>query len=172
MILYIRNAVFLALLLVFSFPVWSQGSSAPCSAPEYAQFDFWVGKWNVVDRKSRQPAGKNTIQKTLGGCILFESWNGGGTMGHSFNTFDVKRGVWHQTWVDNQGTVLQLDGSLKDGAMVLEGKGLAKNGKTELLHRITWTPQEDTVRQHWEVSKNGGKTWRNVFDGIYSRISD
>lgn len=34
---------------------------------------------------------------------------------------------------------------------------------------ITWTSNEDgTVRQHWRASKDG-KTWQDVFDGIYSR---
>lgn len=32
--------------------------------------------------------------------------------------------------------------------------------------RITWTPNADgTVRQHWEQSTDGGKTWTTAFDG-------
>ena len=38
------------------------------------------------------------------------------------------------------------------------------------IERITWTPNADgTVRQHWEQSTDGGKTWTTAFDGLYRR---
>ena len=37
------------------------------------------------------------------------------------------------------------------------------------LQRITWTPLEGgVVRQLWETSKDGGRTWAVVFDGRYA----
>ena len=39
-----------------------------------------------------------------------------------------------------------------------------------LQQRITWTPNADaTVRQLWETSEDGGKTWSVAFDGRYVR---
>jgi hypothetical protein len=36
--------------------------------------------------------------------------------------------------------------------------------------RVTWTPQPDgRVRQLWESSSDGGRTWTVVFDGLYAR---
>jgi len=33
-----------------------------------------------------------------------------------------------------------------------------------------WMPLQDgRVRQHWEATTDGGKTWTTVFDGYYSR---
>jgi hypothetical protein len=36
-----------------------------------------------------------------------------------------------------------------------------------LLQRITWTPEQDGVRQHWQSSADDGATWTTVFDGHY-----
>jgi hypothetical protein len=143
---------------------------APCSAPEYAQFDFWLGDWDVSN-----PAGKvgghNHITKEYGGCVLQEHWNGsGGSVGSSFNIYDPVRKVWHQTWVDNGGTLLEIEGGLKDGSMVMTGEQLQPDGKT-VLHRITWTPKAGKVRQFWETSADDGKTWTTAFDGLYSKAS-
>lgn len=140
----------------------------PCSAPEYRQFDFWLGDWEVRDPKGKV-VGHNTIEKILDGCVLRESWEGvSGSVGHSFNGYRKRMGTWHQTWVDNQGLVLVLDGGLKDGSMVLEGDILGRDGAT-VHNRITWTPNEDgSVRQHWQMRKEGEEDWRTVFDGTYT----
>jgi hypothetical protein len=37
-------------------------------------------------------------------------------------------------------------------------------------HRITWSQEpEGRLRQLWESSKDGGRTWTTVFDGIYAK---
>ncbi len=141
----------------------------PCTIAEHRQFDFWIGEWDVFDRAGNQ-IGTNRIEAKLGGCVLHEHWKaqGGGSVGESFNIYDGTRGVWHQTWVDNQGTLLMLEGRLKEGAMVLEGKTQNATGHT--LHRVTWTPNADgSVRQHWQSSQDGGTSWSTAFDGKYVR---
>jgi hypothetical protein len=99
-----------------------------------------------------------------------EHWAGvRGLHGSSFNTYDAGRKSWHQTWVDDSGTLLLLDGGLRSGSMVLQGSSIGADGKST-LNRITWTPLKNgTVRQHWTISTDGGKTWTDAFDGIYSR---
>ena len=38
------------------------------------------------------------------------------------------------------------------------------------IQRITWTPLDGgRVRQHWESTTDGGKTWVTAFDGLYTR---
>jgi hypothetical protein len=133
-------------------------------------FDFWIGEWDVFGPEGRQ-VGTNTITALFGTGALAEHWRGtGGVEGRSLNAWDELRGGWHQTWVDSGGGVLMLDGGLHDGAMVLEGLAPGEgDGSAPERQRITWTPRDGEVRQHWEVSSDGGTTWRTAFDGRYVR---
>src|SRR5512143_140697 len=95
--------------------------SGPCDAPEYRQFDFWAGDWQVT-RPDGSVAGTNRITLEYGGCVLHEHYaTPKGYSGESLNTFDAGRKVWHQTWVDSTGTLLLLEGGLRGRDMVLEG---------------------------------------------------
>jgi hypothetical protein len=143
----------------------------PCSRSEHRQFDFWVGEWDVQDPKGNR-AGENSIKSILGGCVILESWRGArGANGTSVNAFDASRGVWHQTWVDDQGGLLQLEGHATDGRMVLEGQKARREGGPS-RERITWERKSgDRVRQLWESSTDEGKTWKVLFDGLYVRAA-
>ena len=92
----------------------------------------------------------------------------------SLNFYDAAAGRWHQSWTDNQGQPLLLAGSLRGGRMVLESAAsdsAARGGAAPAARqRVTWTPLPGgDVRQLWEVSADGGATWRTVFDGRYTR---
>ena len=141
-----------------------------CTSPEYRQFDFWIGDWDVTS--GGQPAGSNSIHAIHNGCALQENWQGsgdGGISGSSFNIYDKASDKWHQTWVDGSGTLLQLDGGLEGGVMVLSGERPARDGSGMATHRISWTPNPDgTVRQLWEASKDAGENWTALFDGLYT----
>jgi hypothetical protein len=141
---------------------------AGCTAAAHHQFDFWLGDWDVTDGKGKV-AGRNRIVSLHDGCVLQESWSGaGGFTGTSLNAYDADRKAWHQTWVDNNGGVLQLDGTFADGKMILAGASL-DDGK-QVLQRITWERLPDgRVRQLWESSKNNGTTWTVAFDGYYAK---
>jgi hypothetical protein len=74
---------------------------------------------------------------------------------------------WRQTWVDDRGNVLVLTGQYRDAKMSLEGEAPGDNGLT-VRNRITWSRlSEGRVRQLWETSRDGGKTWGVEFDGTY-----
>ena len=143
-------------------------AAKPCASLSHRQFDFWLGTWNVT--QAGKTAGQNKIESILNGCALMESWKGtGGVTGHSLNTYDSTRDVWHQTWVDSTGSLLTLEGRFKEGAMVLEGVASDEKGN-KARQRITWTaPSRDEVRQLWQSSTDNGKTWKTEFDGLYSR---
>jgi hypothetical protein len=174
-----RRAIFLALLFPLALPAQQADSpasadAAPCSAPEHRQFDFWIGQWDVT--ANGQAAGTNAIRPVHDGCALHESWQGageGGISGSSYNIYDQASGRWHQTWVDAGGTLLQLDGGMVDGSMVLNGSRPARNGGGMTLHRITWTPSVDgSVRQLWEASQDDGNSWNVLFDGRYTKRAE
>jgi hypothetical protein len=162
----------LALSLLAVGAAWPQAappSRPSCAAAEHRQFDFWLGRWEVVDTAGRV-VGTNHIESVLGGCVVRETWTGAaGTEGRSYNLFDRATQQWHQTWVDDAGTLLRLSGGLENGAMVMSGHVLSAQGG-RVLHRIVWTPLEDgRVRQHWQASQDEGGTWGTVFDGLYRK---
>ncbi len=146
-------------------------ASAPrssCGGPEFHQFDFWIGDWDVHDANGK-PVGRNRIAAVQKGCALTEQWEGrGGVTGTSLNAWDAERKRWHQTWIDSSGGLLLLDGGLVDGKMVLSGTANDSSGKPA-RQRITWQKLSDgRVRQTWESSADGGATWTVAFDGYYS----
>jgi hypothetical protein len=160
--------VALGLLLGGTAP--AQQPPAGCTAPEYRQFDFWIGDWAVSDSAGRVPYGTNLVTREEDGCLVHEHWHGtrGGT-GQSFNFFDRRSGHWTQVWVASRGNVLQLSGHLDGASMVLEGEGVSPTGQA-IRNRIAWTPEPDgRVRQVWSTSSDGGATWSVGFDGWYRR---
>jgi hypothetical protein len=146
----------------------AQPATRPCSDAAHRQFDFWVGEWNV-HKPDGTVAGSNSITREYGDCVVHERYTTpGGYSGESLNTFDAQRKVWHQTWVDNTGLLLVLEGRLVDKSMVLEGQTQGAEGAVT-KHRITWTPKEDgTLRQLWE-STNAKGEWGVAFDGHYKK---
>ncbi len=109
----------------------------------------------------------------MNGCVIKESYSTPtGYHGESFNIYDKATNQWHQTWVDNNGMLLNLWGQLKSNSMVLTGTGKNQQGQ-EVRHKITWTPLVNgSVRQHWQMSQDHGVTWQTLFDGNYTQSSD
>jgi hypothetical protein len=141
-----------------------------CDDPAHRQFDFWLGEWDVTNARSpdpKRPPAKSRITSLLDGCAILEEFdNPRGYSGKSLNFHGG--GKWHQTWIDNQGAPLFLEGGIEGRDMVLSDVSPG-----EVVNRITWSSLEGgRVRQHWETSKDGGKTWETAFDGLYTpRVS-
>src|SRR5579863_5211998 len=95
-------------------PAASAGSSksAACAAPEYHQFDFWVGDWDAFDIDNpTAPVARTRVDRILDGCVLREDYQGrDGHQGQSFSIYDASRKVWHQSWVTNRGELLVIEG--------------------------------------------------------------
>ena len=165
-----RLGVFLLAVLFLTLGGFMSETSAQqtssCTATEHRQFDFWLGNWDVKGPKGNV-VGTNSITSEFGGCVLQEHWtNSQGSRGSSFNIFSSQDHLWHQAWVDDGGTFLNLIGEFKDGKMVL------MDDAPVITNRITWNlvdGDKDRVRQHWEQTQDGGKTWTTAFDGLYVR---
>jgi hypothetical protein len=142
-------------------------SSKACTAAEYRQFDFWIGEWDVTLPNGSR-AGSNRIEPILGGCALRETWAGArGSHGTSYNAYDASRRRWHQTWVDDQGGLLVLEGGFAGNRMTLEGETRDSAGHLQ-RQRIAWEPSDSgSVRQVWTTSSDSGATWTTAFDGRY-----
>ncbi len=139
-----------------------------CDTPEFRQFDFWVGDWNVTS--GGQPVGTNRVTLEEDECVVHEHWTGskGGT-GQSFNYYDRVDRRWHQMWVSNTGNVLDLAGTFAGGTLTFGGERRQPDGTT-LRHRLSFHLNADgSVRQFWEMSSDGGATWSVAFDGLYRK---
>jgi len=160
--------LFASLVFVLAGSLVQAAPPAACGAPEHRQFDFWIGDWRV-HKPDGSFAGINRISKEYGGCVIHEHYaTGKGYTGESLNAYDASRKVWHQTWVDDGGLLLTIEGRWDGKSMVLEGVAPGADGKPG-KQRVTWTPAADgSVRQLWEAADGKGG-WTVVFDGKYTK---
>jgi hypothetical protein len=137
-----------------------------CVAAAYRQFDFWVGDWDVFDVGSSIPVAHARIDPILDGCVLREDYQGtDGQKGQSFTIYDAARRVWHQSWVTNRGELLEIEGKIENGEIILSGEDRAAGS----LVRGTWKPQNGNVRETAVTSTDGGNTWKPWFDLVFRR---
>lgn len=140
--------------------------SAKCVGAAYRQFDFWVGDWDVFDVGSSIPVAHARIDLILDGCVLREDYQGtDGHKGQSFTIYDAARRVWHQSWVTNRGELLEIEGKIENGEIILSGEDRAAGS----LVRGTWKPQNGDVRETAVTSTDGGNTWKPWFDLVFRR---
>jgi hypothetical protein len=151
-------------------PVHSQEIAKPasCSAPEYHQFDFWVGDWDAFDAANPVTnVARTRVHRILDGCVLLEDYEGAnGLKGQSFSLYDASRKIWHQSWVTNRGQLLVIEGKLEAGEIVLAGVDHATDGEKRYV-RGTWKPVKGDVRETAVTSTDGGKTWQPWFDLLF-----
>jgi hypothetical protein len=140
---------------------------APCSAPEYRQFDFWLGDWDSFEIGAAAKDAYIRVDPILEGCVLREDYHGtNGHRGQSFSIYDASRKLWHQTWVTNRGELLEIEGQFQDGQMVLSGSDLTQTRQKRQVRGI-WKRVEGGVRETAVTSFDGGKTWQPWFDLIF-----
>jgi len=150
-------------------PAPSGPKGAACASPAHHQFDFWLGDWDVATPQGA-PAGTNRVERLLEGCALQEHWGAtDGSKGTSLSSYDAVARKWRQTFVDDTGQVLVLEGEFKDGKMVLQGEKTMGRQRVA-LQRISWqVVNGDKVRQRWDISQDDGKSWSLLFEGLYSK---
>jgi hypothetical protein len=144
--------------------------NAKCGSSEFRQLDFWAGDWDTYDLDAPDKlVARNRVEVILDGCALREVYEqSDGLHGESLNLYDAARQVWHQTWVTNRGQLLMLEGRLQGDRMVLEGAQTTADGRPGAV-RATWQPRKDDVREIAELSTDGGKTWKPLFDIVFRR---
>src|SRR5579875_302810 len=156
------NVVLLCLLLLRTSAVLA--APLPCSAPEYHQFDFWVGDWEAFETSTGAKDAHVRVDRILDGCVLREQYDGdNGHRGQSFSLYDSSRKIWRQSWVTNRGEFLAIEGKLQGNTMVLSGSDLNASGRQQLV-RGNWRPVAGGVRETAFTSTDGGKAWKQWFD--------
>jgi hypothetical protein len=139
-----------------------------CTAPEYRQFDFWIGDWDTFELNDpAKLVARCRVDKILDGCALREVYDqSDGLTGQSFTIYDAPREIWHQSWVTNRGQLLVLEGGIQGDRMVLTGADRSADGKPILLRGV-WVRVEGGVRETAETSSDAGKTWKPFFDIVF-----
>jgi len=93
-----------------------------CSAPDYHQFDLWLGDWDSFEFSRSTRDAHVRINRILDGCVIHEDDQSvDGHKGESFSIYDASRRVWHHSWVTNRGQLLIIESNMLDSAMVLSG---------------------------------------------------
>jgi hypothetical protein len=144
--------------------------AAGCLAPQYRQFDFFVGRWNVYDRRGNL-VGTDVVEKRLKGCVVSERFTDagkGGGIGIGLSGYQPATQTWYQDFMGDDGLLVTLRGRpAGSAAMVLDGDDYT-HGKHR-LDRGAWTVRGNEVEELWTGSIDGGKTWSTIFDGFFRR---
>jgi len=130
------------------------------------QFDFWLGEWNVIWGEDGKAT--NRIERILDGKIIQENFIAPDLHGMSVSSYDAERGLWCQTWVDNNGTYLDFTGKFENDRMVLSRDAIVRGQACK--QRMVWYDiQENQLEWNWERSDDNGKSWRVLWQIHYAR---
>jgi hypothetical protein len=151
----------------------AQPQKTPCTAnPVYRQLDFWIGDWDVYGLNGKK-AGDSRIELILDSCIILENWKSASSnySGKSFNTYNSTSNQWQQTWVDNIGGTLEyLEGNYNNNRMTFQTKPFNFSKDTIAVRKLSlYNLSSDKVRQHFEITKDNGVTWKTEYDLQYRR---
>jgi tetratricopeptide (TPR) repeat protein len=142
----------------------------PCEGiPEAAEFDFWLGGWEVRGPDGAL-LGRSRVTRDEGGCAVREQWQGAaGSSGTSLSVYLPSRGQWRHLWVGSSGTLIEMTGGLEDGEMRMEGTIEYLDRDEVVAFRSAWSVGAGgRVRQRMEQFNVANQGWQLWFDGIYS----
>jgi tetratricopeptide (TPR) repeat protein len=147
----------------------------PCNtAPEFRQLDFWIGEWDVLGGAG-QVIGTSKIERILGNCVILETYTAApgssaspAYVGQAFHFYDPNAKKWVQHYIDTTATPFDWTGQFVNAEMRYTREGLFGPKNLPVQQRMTFTKLPDgKVRQLFEQSADGGKTWRAGFNGTY-----
>jgi hypothetical protein len=156
-------------LCVFVSTVNAQAPEA-CAGEEYRQLDFWLGSWDLTWTPTGPDdpgKGRNDITLILNDCVIQESFNGAGMIGHSVSVYHAPPKQWRQTWVDNSGGYFALVGGPDTEGFRLDMTRISE--KTPYMRMIWRNIKSDSLDWHWQSSPDAGKTWQDSWVIHYAR---
>jgi hypothetical protein len=139
------------------------------------ELDFWLGEWDCTWEGGH---GSNRIERAFANTVIHEHFHaepdadGSGELrGESWSVFSPRRSIWRQTWVDDQGSYLDLVGDRFDGAFafVRDAPEIGTRGRQRMVFRDV---QPDRFRWTWEASLDGGETWTLRWEIAYRRRTE
>ncbi|UKN03652.1 hypothetical protein K6119_09015 [Paracrocinitomix mangrovi] len=137
-------------------------------------FDFWVGEWEAhwTGANGKKFVSYNKVEKTLDGKVIQENFRDSVNhfYGTSVSVLSATDSLWHQTWVDNKGGYLELVGTVNKDLRVFQTRGEVKNNKIVMKRMLFYNITPNSFTWDWEISTDGGKTWKLNWQIKYIRI--
>jgi hypothetical protein len=158
-------------------------ASKACAAPEYRQFDFWIGDWDLVVHARSSPTseqwadarGHQHVEAILGDCAIAEHFTADGPQtpwaGASYSSWQPGPSLWRQTWVDDSGGYLAFRGGMEHGAMTLYGEPREAGGKRFQMRMVFRDMTADSLRWEWQRSDDDWATAAPVIAIDYRRAA-
>jgi len=174
----ISMALFSSFMFITVSPLAQASNNHPCAAPEAAQFNFWLGEWELTwpaeqwgGKPDELGRGVNHIRKILGECIIEENFQfpKQNFNGRSLSAYNAKKAVWQQTWVDNQGGYLLFTGKFEDNKMELRTEPFERKGKTLISRMVFKNITDQSFDWDWQRSDNLGESWKDLWNIHYER---
>ena len=136
------------------------------------ELDFWLGEWDCAWDGGH---GTNRLTRILGDRVVLEEFEAapdadgtGGLQGRSWSVFEGERRLWRQTWVDDQGSYLDLVGDIVDGCFAFV-RASPERGPAARQRMVFRDVQADRFRWTWESSPDDGATWVTRWEIRYRR---
>jgi hypothetical protein len=164
-----------ALIALFALAVTPAFAATPppafCTGAEFRALDFWLGDWDAKWAPSDGDSGigSNHIALTHDGCVIEEHFDGrpGQTLiGHSVSMYVAPDKLWRQTWVDNQGSYIELSGGPQANGDFVLSTAPRPSGNVNRMVFTEITPESFTWR--WQSSRDG-KAWSDAWVIHYTR---
>ena len=147
----------------------TQSDSAEIAvSDEKRQFDFWIGTWELTWGDDQ--SGTNHVEAILDGQVIQENFDGQPSIplkGISLSTYDVVLHKWRQTWVDNEGSYIDLIGEFKDNQMMLSTQRQAGDAMIQ-FRMIFYNITANEFDWNWE-RLNNENMWVSVWQIHYRR---
>jgi hypothetical protein len=131
--------------------------------------DFTLGRYTIRAENGLELAQTEiALDPTLSGCLIEESIaTPKGYRATGWLYYDSIENHFYRTVVDNEGNRLELHGEVGQDGFSMEGDDPADASRRL---RLTWTPAAGgDLTQRWEVSHDGGATWREAGTLTYAR---
>jgi hypothetical protein len=146
-------------------------ANSPCRATQVARnLDFWVGNWDVYTGTTL--AGRDVVERVLGGCGITERWSGGeDDAGMSLFAYDARKDLWTQTWITDNSAVpggfkVKVLRAHSPSSTVFQGEIEGRSGAVYYDRTILTALPGGRVHQEIQVSQDG-VAWRTGFDAVY-----
>ncbi|HKK46856.1 MAG TPA: hypothetical protein VJ964_15120 [Balneolaceae bacterium] len=171
------KALFITVMLVIPFTGLAQTDVSRLKPEQY--FDFWVGTWDLNWKTSdgNTETGTNHVEKILDGTVIqenFEATSGRmkGYKGKSVSIYQKRKQMWQQTWVDNQGSYIDLTGDVDGNKRIFITETTDSTGKKVLKRMVFYDITPDSFTWDWQGSTDNGKTWKLQWRIHYRRHDD
>lgn len=138
------------------------------------ELDFWLGEWALDSITPKEDGtlgevdkdhGTNTIQREMKDKVIHERFDSPTFKGESWSVYNARTKKWHQTWVDDQGGYLTLEGGMEGSEFVLR----QTHPTTTMRMRFSGI-QKDSFTWSWE--RKTEDDWSLVWQLNYRRKSD